>query len=367
MKKKGKEVCVFTVLNEDLCHAIQTFLRRKRKRSSKSRFSKGETNKSKIPSAKSKFIYVKPMQISPLEKSIMTTPNDASIITPAERSYIKQKLPTKISRLGMSVLPGSEIEPIEEIGPGKTLTISKFPHTLSEFPPEYPFFRQREHDIKTTEKREKAAAAAVKRAGPVTRASSKYETIGHYIGFPPRDISEVVSESSSTVGQGRLGRRIYPMAIDSDDIKTIADSNLDKGFFKGVVARDTIKDIKPNKTKLTGFIFNTDKQSGEGIHWRSIVIDPKATHRTCEYFDSFGEAPEKDIREQIDDLLSKVSAHKFQFKVNRVQTQNNTTKTCGWHALKFLFDRSVEKLPFKAATNFNESDVADMAPPFAFI
>lgn len=336
IKKRGKEVCVFTILNEDLCHAIQTFLRRKRK----SKKSKSVSLVRKPGLAKKEII--KHIYSNPIANN-MTTPNDVSIITPAERINTKNiiipKKITSVSSIGTNTAPIAE--------PRQTSTTGSNVVTMATFG---------EHMRKREEE----------------RIPISLDTPTH--GYPQRmyradDLAARAESRQVHVpeGQGRLGRKILPMAIDSDDIKTIADSNLDKTFWKGVVARDTISEIKPNKTKPFGFIFNTDLQSGKGIHWRSMLIDPKATHRTCEYFDSFGESPNKEIRAQIDDLLSKVSPHKFQFKINRVQTQNNNTETCGWHALKFLHDRSIEKLPFKAATNFNESDVADTAPPFAYI
>jgi hypothetical protein len=67
---------------------------------------------------------------------------------------------------------------------------------------------------------------------------------------------------------------------------------------------------------------------------------------TLEYFDPFGEKPSPRYKQEMKKILTPGLR---QFKINRVQLQDISTKTCGFHAIRFLKDRARGK-SFKEAT-----------------
>jgi hypothetical protein len=339
--KPSRKGCVFTILNDDLCFAIKRFLARRRNYRNKRKVLATQ-KKTKLPEQEI-FKYQKvPFDITH-KKIVQNLPQTISLSEP-DINIVKSKKRDKAAREFKKDIKLAER--MEKVGKHIIAANTPFP-PISE--PEL--------------KRKKAPTSETKPFEEIPSRGS--ETEEEYMRRLENEIK--FGGNHATRGFGGIGRTDVPNPIDSDDINAIAKTNLEKNFWKGTPARDQIKNVKINKTKPFGFIFNTDKKNGKGLHWRAIYVNPSARNRTVEYFDSFGEPPEADIRDEIDKLISTVSPQTFQYKINRVKTQDESTKTCGWHAMKFLYDRSIMKQPFKVATHFNESDIAHTAPPFAFI
>lgn len=83
--------------------------------------------------------------------------------------------------------------------------------------------------------------------------------------------------------------------------RLVNDEKKDSFKFLGAVPSDVSRviDLKYNTLKkkydTIGIVFNTDTHKRPGQHWLATFIDNK--HRTIEYFDSLGKAPNKYIRE----------------------------------------------------------------------
>lgn len=101
-----------------------------------------------------------------------------------------------------------------------------------------------------------------------------------------------------------------------------------KTNFLGFYAIDTL----PHKLKYRHFfIGNTDKSSGEGIHWFCCI---KVKPKTIELFDSLGI---NDSKKQF--YLTHLQFTNIELEINRTQFQPNDSVLCGKYVVYFLINR----------------------------
>jgi hypothetical protein len=88
-----------------------------------------------------------------------------------------------------------------------------------------------------------------------------------------------------------------------------------------------------NKEYL-GFVLNLDSHKQGGSHWVALFIDN--VNRTIEYFDSTGDAPNKNIKTFISKVRSELPDYKY--LENKVVHQIGN-RECGVYAMFFLISR----------------------------
>lgn len=128
--------------------------------------------------------------------------------------------------------------------------------------------------------------------------------------------------------------------------------------YLGTIASDEIRSQiipKVRKQSRGSFIMNLDPSDKSGSHWISVVFDARPNgSNSIEYFDSFGRAPSKAFLRDLKLLAEKLDAQNYlQLKINRIQKQDNSTETCGYHSAKFIFDR-MRNRSFQQATGFED-------------
>jgi hypothetical protein len=97
--------------------------------------------------------------------------------------------------------------------------------------------------------------------------------------------------------------------------------------FQGLGASDFL----PSRIRYpSAHIFNTDKQSGPGIHWVSVYFDKDGN---AEFFDSFGLDP------GVYGFSGFLRRHSRSFSYNHIQLQSLHSITCGYFCIFFLFHR----------------------------
>ena len=140
--------------------------------------------------------------------------------------------------------------------------------------------------------------------------------------------------------------------LSSTDIMRVMDGSKS---FRGIYPVDLIKDIKLLKKEPSSAIINTDVSSGEGKHWVAIYCDPKK--RNFEYYDSFGDPPSMEMSADFAGLVKNKfapSRNGWQMKNNLIREQDNSSDTCGVHAMRFICMRE-KGIPFKSATPYFKS------------
>jgi hypothetical protein len=140
--------------------------------------------------------------------------------------------------------------------------------------------------------------------------------------------------------------------LSSTDIMRVMDGSK---TFRGIYPVDLIKDIKLLKKEPSSAIINTDVSSGEGKHWVAIYCDPR--RRNFEYYDSFGDPPSMEMSADFAGLVKNKfapSRNGWQMKNNLIREQDNSSDTCGVHAMRFICMRE-KGIPFKSATPYFRS------------
>ena len=117
--------------------------------------------------------------------------------------------------------------------------------------------------------------------------------------------------------------------------------------FIGTFAVDQLDKIKPPQN--FAIIINTEPIKTKSGHWVALFVGDG----NVEYYDPFGEEPDKRMKKSILNMLSKIGAHNYQFKINRIKNQNKKTSTCGYHTMLFLKNR-FEGKTFMQATGFDK-------------
>jgi hypothetical protein len=104
--------------------------------------------------------------------------------------------------------------------------------------------------------------------------------------------------------------------------------------------------LKNNKTCI-GFIMNTDKWSGGGIHWTSMFIDMRDNNEwSVEFFNSSGNKPSKNILKLINNIVNNLYLCHLK-PYNCTVTHINLTKNehqlsdteCGLYSLFMIYNR----------------------------
>ena len=132
------------------------------------------------------------------------------------------------------------------------------------------------------------------------------------------------------IGNTRLnGEGIYD-EMEEDEIAKVM--KLHEGVFCPVIAHDEINKIRMNAKTPTFWIQNTDNRGQDGTHWQAVWID---THDIC-FYDSFGRDPDAETLENIKTLVGKDHHYLRKLKINKVQTQQVDSATCGWQCIEFL-------------------------------
>ena len=105
-----------------------------------------------------------------------------------------------------------------------------------------------------------------------------------------------------------------------------------------------------------GIVINTDPISKPGSHWQSVFWDARPEgSASIEFFDSFADPLDKQLRRDIKALAEKLDAKTYlKLKENTIQLQDDRTANCGLFAMKFLIDRFRGK-PFREASGYDDS------------
>lgn len=182
------------------------------------------------------------------------------------------------------------------------------------------------------------------------------------------------SDNAAALTPSKFGRRLAPAASEASvadkalalhngrgysDLPELSNFQLEdmvdsfpslRDRFLGVISRDQIDQLTFDKEALPfGFIYNTDPADKPGRHWRAVWI----TDDSVEFYDSLMEPLDDGI---VADVLTKVQSmdldNLLKIKLNNVKHQTDSSSSCGWHALKYLIDRSRD-IPFIEASGFS--------------
>jgi hypothetical protein len=116
------------------------------------------------------------------------------------------------------------------------------------------------------------------------------------------------------------------MMMNSLQIDTILRKNFHtKSCYKGTFASNNIKNFL---TFPYAIVANTQKNTQPGEHWVAMFIQ---NSNSIEYFDSFGEGPNKEIKKYIDNFKN--------VKINTKKIQSDFDTSCGSHAIYFIVQR----------------------------
>ena len=124
--------------------------------------------------------------------------------------------------------------------------------------------------------------------------------------------------------------------------------------FLGTIASDEIESkilpqLRPGMSQGS-FIMNLDGSSQPGSHWVAVYFTPRA----IEYYNPLADPPTENFRNEAKKIVQIVNPDGFMlFKKNNIQRQSNDTKTCGYHAMKFIIDRENGK-SYSDATGFSD-------------
>lgn len=127
--------------------------------------------------------------------------------------------------------------------------------------------------------------------------------------------------------------------------------------YLGCIAHDQIDSkILPKVTPKSrlGFVINTDPHNKPGQHWQAVYVDGRPEGSlSVEFFDSFGDKPDKTVMAGLHKIAHKIAAGNYlKYKHNRIQYQSDRSSNCGFFACKFLIDRFRNK-PFAEASGFD--------------
>jgi len=102
-----------------------------------------------------------------------------------------------------------------------------------------------------------------------------------------------------------------------------------------------------NNKKCIGFIMNTDKWSGNGIHWTAMLIDFRnPANWNIEFFNSSGKPPSKSIKNLIDNIIDNLhlcNAKPIDCTINHINITKHEHQTsdteCGVYCLFYIYNR----------------------------
>lgn len=104
--------------------------------------------------------------------------------------------------------------------------------------------------------------------------------------------------------------------------------------------------LRNNKTCI-GFIINTDKWSGDGIHWTSIFVDMRDNKEwSVEFFNSSGNTPSKNIKKLIDNIVNNLylcNSKPYDCTVTHINVAKNehqlSDTECGLYGIFMIYNR----------------------------
>jgi hypothetical protein len=137
------------------------------------------------------------------------------------------------------------------------------------------------------------------------------------------------------------------------EINKVMKSYRSKGYL-GTFSYDEVADISKlvnPSMKTVSFIYNTDKSTGKGKHWRAVFIK---LNDSVEHYDSYGDDPTPYFNVMIKKVIDKMKPKMMmKYKINRIQEQGSITSSdCGYFCMAFLMDR-YNNIPFKECTGYS--------------
>jgi hypothetical protein len=143
------------------------------------------------------------------------------------------------------------------------------------------------------------------------------------------------------------------------EINKIMEPLKEKGYM-GTISSDEIPKLIPKASKRMSFVMNLDPANKPGSHWVAVYIDARDKgSQSVEYYDSYGDEPSKQFKQDIKKLIDAISPPIFlKFKINRIKQQRVNSDNCGWFAIKFLVDR-YKGIQFKESSGFSETMKAE--------
>jgi len=127
------------------------------------------------------------------------------------------------------------------------------------------------------------------------------------------------------------------------------------GCYSNDQLNNIIKYIKKNDLKKFCFIINSlnSKDYKKLGHWIAVYGDFNED-LSLEYFDSYGNKPNKEFKNKFKKLLEDMQIeHYVKFKYNAVKIQSDNSSSCGWIAIKFLMER-LHNIPFDHASQYKK-------------
>ena len=116
--------------------------------------------------------------------------------------------------------------------------------------------------------------------------------------------------------------------MNSLEISSILHKNkYSKQCFKGVFSSNNIRTTFDNDYPY-GLVVNTDKAGEPGTHWVAIFVQ---NANTAEYFDSYGENPNRDIENFL-------KTFKYVNK-NKSKIQSAFDISCGPHVIYYIIEK----------------------------
>lgn len=102
-------------------------------------------------------------------------------------------------------------------------------------------------------------------------------------------------------------------------------------YFKGVFAKDEIKNIKVNKNQNFAFVLNLQNSYQSGSHWTAVYYDKDLPY--VEYYDSFGLEPPIELENLIKKNIKKP------INYNPFQHQDPFSVRCGYYSINYIIKR----------------------------
>lgn len=112
-----------------------------------------------------------------------------------------------------------------------------------------------------------------------------------------------------------------------DIIKILGNNKNAKQSFHGVYPADMLPEIHSYPASL---VINLDPSTLPGSHWVVLYFSKAGT---CEYFDSYGQEPPKQIKKYI----TRYARH---YTYNNLQVQDFATVSCGHMCIYYIVFRS---------------------------
>lgn len=126
------------------------------------------------------------------------------------------------------------------------------------------------------------------------------------------------------------------------------------------LAETDLCDLAERGMKTLGCVINTDRSTGNGIHWFCIFIDLTGSPWTLEYFDSAGDYPKESVHKWLNTQRANLANRYPDKQINVVdvtksnQLQKSTTE-CGVFSLWYILSR-LNKIPYQYFSQPNATD-----------